>query len=238
MADVFALSAGVGLTSVLLGDLDIDEAVQVWREDLPLHVLTAGPLPPNPSELIGSARMAALISDLVERGVTVVLDSPPLLPVTDAALLASSHRRRPGRHPCRQDPHRATRRSLRGAAHHRGHRAGVVLNRVSRKKSSSGYYGSYEGYHSDPNKKANRAAAAPSAPSALPWPTEATEPTGDVVLAGPPALTPTATAAPAPEPMPEPAPVQAAAPRSSSSTRRPRTVGALRHVPGRGPHRE
>ncbi|MBK7625553.1 MAG: polysaccharide biosynthesis tyrosine autokinase [Kineosporiaceae bacterium] len=76
VADVFALSAGVGLTSVLLGDLDIDEAVQVWREDLPLHVLTAGPLPPNPSELIGSARMAALISDLVERGVTVVLDSP------------------------------------------------------------------------------------------------------------------------------------------------------------------
>ena len=33
----------------------------------------------------------------------------------------------------------------------------MVLNRVSRKKSSSGYYGSYEGYHSDPNKKANRA---------------------------------------------------------------------------------
>ena len=208
VADVFALSAGVGLTSVLLGDLDIDEAVQVWREDLPLHVLTAGPLPPNPSELIGSARMAALISDLVERGVTVVLDSPPLLPVTDAALLARATDgalvvTRAGKTHTEQLAAACEALRITGATV-----LGVVLNRVSRKKSSSGYYGSYEGYHSDPNKKANRAAAAPAAPSTLPWPTEATEPTGDVV----PAVPPAPAAAAAPEPMPEPAPVQAAAP--------------------------
>lgn len=172
VADVFALSGGVGLTSVLLGDLDIDDAVQVWREDLPLRILTAGPLPPNPSELIGSARMAALIADLVERGVTVVLDSPPLLPVTDAALLARATDgalvvTRAGRTHTEQLAAACEALRITGAIV-----LGVVLNRVSRKKSSSGYYGSYEGYHSDPNKKADRAAAAPSPPSTLPWPAE------------------------------------------------------------------
>ena len=88
LADVFTLSSGIGLTSVLVGDLSVDDALQRWRDDLPLHVLTAGRIPPNPAELIGSARMAMLIEDLTRRGATVVLDSPPLLPVTDAALLA------------------------------------------------------------------------------------------------------------------------------------------------------
>lgn len=149
IADVFALSAGVGLTSVLLGDLELEDALQVWREDLPLRVLTSGPLPPNPAELIGSARMAALITDLAGQGITAVFDSPPLLPVTDAALLA-----------------RVTDGALlvtRAASTHAEQLAagcdalriaganvlGVVLNRVPRKRNGT-YYGGYaaEGYHS------------------------------------------------------------------------------------------
>lgn len=145
VSDVFALPSGIGLTSVLLGDLPLNDALQTWQEDLPLRVLTAGPLPPNPSELIGSTRMVSLINSLTSDGVTVVLDSPPLLPVTDAALLA-----------------RATDGALvvtRAASTHSEQLAaaceslritgsavlGVVLNRVPRRRSSS-YYGGYDNY--------------------------------------------------------------------------------------------
>ncbi|MBK6873772.1 MAG: polysaccharide biosynthesis tyrosine autokinase [Kineosporiaceae bacterium] len=149
LADVFALSSGVGLTSVLLGDLSVDEAAQSWRDDLPLRVLTAGPIPPNPAELIGSSRMASLIRQLTDSGATVVLDSPPLLPVTDAALLARATdgalivTRAAKTH---ADQLGAACESLRIAG---ATVLGVVLNRVPRKRNGT-YYGGYaaEGYHS------------------------------------------------------------------------------------------
>jgi polysaccharide biosynthesis transport protein len=88
IADMLGMPSGVGLTTVLLGEIDLQSALQTWHTGLPLTVLTSGPVPPNPSELIGSTRMAQLIEDLTTDGVTVVIDSPPLLPVTDAAVLA------------------------------------------------------------------------------------------------------------------------------------------------------
>ncbi len=88
IAELFGLPSGVGLTTVLVGDVPVEDAVQTWRDDLNLSVLTSGPLPPNPSELIGSHRMAELITQLTSVGFMVVVDSPPLLPVTDAAVLA------------------------------------------------------------------------------------------------------------------------------------------------------
>jgi len=88
IADLFGLPGGVGLTSVLIGDVAADDAVHVWHPDLPLEILTAGPLPPNPSELLSSDRMGELIRAYTAAGRTVVVDSPPLLPVTDAAVLA------------------------------------------------------------------------------------------------------------------------------------------------------
>ncbi len=145
IADVFTLSSGVGLTSVLLGDLALDEALQPWRPDLPLKVLTAGPIPPNPAELIGSARMKALIGELTDAGITVVLDSPPLLPVTDAALLARASdgalvvTRAASTHV--EQLAEAT-QALRTAG---ANVLGVVLNRIPRKKGS-GYYGGYDAY--------------------------------------------------------------------------------------------
>ncbi len=145
IADVFTLSSGVGLTSVLLGDVPIDDALQPWRDDLPLRVLTAGPIPPNPAELIGSTRMKALITHLADRGATVVLDSPPLLPVTDAALLARASdgalvvTRAASTH---TEQLAAASEALRIAG---ATVLGVVLNRVPRKRGSA-YYGGYDGY--------------------------------------------------------------------------------------------
>lgn len=74
----------LGLSSVLLG-ASLDEAlVQVSPFGSHLRILPAGPKPPNPSELIGSKRMSALLAELTERADVVVIDTPPLLVVSDA----------------------------------------------------------------------------------------------------------------------------------------------------------
>jgi capsular exopolysaccharide synthesis family protein len=87
MADYMGIEGAVGLTDVLIGRAQLADAVQRWgRTDL--YLLPAGQLPPNPSELLGSALMADLIKQLHQQYDVVLYDAPPLLPVTDAAVLA------------------------------------------------------------------------------------------------------------------------------------------------------
>jgi capsular exopolysaccharide synthesis family protein len=88
VADYMGLEGAVGLTSVLLGRVDLDAALQAWGTG-GLHVLASGPLPPNPSELLGSAGMQQLLHELEDRADIVLIDAPPLLPVTDAAVLGT-----------------------------------------------------------------------------------------------------------------------------------------------------
>jgi capsular exopolysaccharide synthesis family protein len=88
IAERLGLDDGVGTTTVLIGQISLDEALQK-HSDSGLSVLTAGRRPPNPSELLQSHAMEELIRDLRSRFDVVLLDAPPLLPVTDAALLAS-----------------------------------------------------------------------------------------------------------------------------------------------------
>ena len=87
IAHSLGLESDAGLTTILIGRATLPEVVQAWG-DARLHVLTSGQVPPNPSELLGSHAMAVLLSQMATRYDVVVLDSPPLLPVTDAALLA------------------------------------------------------------------------------------------------------------------------------------------------------
>ncbi len=76
-----------GLTSLILGSGDRQECVV--ETDIPnLHVLPSGPLPPNPSELLGSQRMQELLHELAQQADVVLIDSPPVLPLADAAVLA------------------------------------------------------------------------------------------------------------------------------------------------------
>ncbi|SEJ40404.1 polysaccharide biosynthesis tyrosine autokinase [Demequina mangrovi] len=87
MAQYMSVEAGVGLTDVLIGRLELADAIQRWgRSDL--HLLPAGSIPPNPSELLGSSLMESLIHKLDGEFDVVLYDAPPLLPVTDAAVLA------------------------------------------------------------------------------------------------------------------------------------------------------
>jgi capsular exopolysaccharide synthesis family protein len=86
--DYLGLDNGVGLTQVLAGQLDIEGAIVPWGRGL-LDVLPCGALPPNPSELLGSRQMGALLEELRRRYDFIVIDSAPLLPVTDAAVLTT-----------------------------------------------------------------------------------------------------------------------------------------------------
>jgi capsular exopolysaccharide synthesis family protein len=88
LADIFGVERAVGLTDVLAGRLDLDHVVQPWG-DSGVTVLPSGPLPPNPAELLGSVAMGALLDRARESYDLVVIDTPPLLPVTDPAVLAA-----------------------------------------------------------------------------------------------------------------------------------------------------
>jgi non-specific protein-tyrosine kinase len=72
---------------VLSGLATLEDALQPWGRNA-MWVLASGPLPPNPSEVLGSHQMIDLLKSLDDRADVVVFDSPPLLPVTDAAVLA------------------------------------------------------------------------------------------------------------------------------------------------------
>ena len=86
MAGVYGVDSQIGLAQVLVGDVTAEEALQESTIEH-LKVMSAGRVPHNPSELLGSHRMQQLLQEL-SRDHLVVLDAPPLLPVTDAALLA------------------------------------------------------------------------------------------------------------------------------------------------------
>ena len=87
IAEYAGIEGSVGLTTVLIGRADVEDVVQPLGTTT-LDLLPAGQIPPNPSELLGSPAMAGLLDRLTTSYDTVVLDSPPLLPVTDAAVLS------------------------------------------------------------------------------------------------------------------------------------------------------
>jgi capsular exopolysaccharide synthesis family protein len=87
VSEYLGLDRVIGLTNVLAGQVAIDEVLQHSGPDA-LTVLPSGTLPPNPSELLGSRNMVDLISAMRQRFDTVIIDTPPLLPVTDAAVVS------------------------------------------------------------------------------------------------------------------------------------------------------
>lgn len=126
---VFGLSNQVGLSDVLKQEVPLEKALQAT--DIPaVQVLTSGPLPPNPAELLGAPRTAELIEQLAQRFDMVLLDTPALLAVTDAAVLAPAV---DGvilvvrRAQTRQEAVRAARRQL---ANVKAKVVGIVINRA------------------------------------------------------------------------------------------------------------
>lgn len=86
--EFFGLSNRIGFTSMLLGDAPASEAIQKVRGDLPIGLVASGPLAPNPAELLASKRAVSVIEELDRQCDLLIIDSPPVLPVTDAQVIS------------------------------------------------------------------------------------------------------------------------------------------------------
>jgi polysaccharide biosynthesis transport protein len=87
--EIFDLPQEPGLSNLLVGDCKPSEAVRKWKNVPGLCVLAAGMIPPNPAELLGSKRFEEYVSTLGEHFDWVLVDSPPVLAVADAAVVAN-----------------------------------------------------------------------------------------------------------------------------------------------------
>ncbi|WP_121610644.1 CpsD/CapB family tyrosine-protein kinase [Mesobacillus foraminis] len=84
----FNLTNTFGLTTVLAKQISLDKAIN--EMDVPnLYVLTSGPIPPNPAELMGSVGMERFIKEVKDSFDVIIFDTPPVLAVTDAQVLAN-----------------------------------------------------------------------------------------------------------------------------------------------------
>jgi succinoglycan biosynthesis transport protein ExoP len=141
LREMFALADDRGLTNVLLGDR-IELSVHGVMDNL--DVMPAGPTAPNPSEMLGGRQMRALIQQLAGRYAMVILDSAPVLPVTDSVTLAASVQ---GVLLVTQEGQTSTKQigqALARLEQVQAHLVGTVLNQSSTKKR--GGYGGYGGY--------------------------------------------------------------------------------------------
>ncbi|MBF0120528.1 MAG: polysaccharide biosynthesis tyrosine autokinase, partial [Desulfobacterales bacterium] len=86
---MFNLSRDIGMTNVLVGNKKIDEVV--LQTGIPnLSMIPSGPIPPNPSEILGSNRMKDILELLKEKFDKVIVDTPPITAVTDAVILSKA----------------------------------------------------------------------------------------------------------------------------------------------------
>lgn len=86
--EYMGLDGSIGLTDALIGQANINDLVQQYG-DTNLWVLGSGAIPPNPSELLGSTAMRAVLEDLAAQFDQVIIDAPPVLPVTDSVVLST-----------------------------------------------------------------------------------------------------------------------------------------------------
>ncbi len=139
----FSLSNRAGLSSLLSQQADLEDVVQDSGVSN-LSIMTSGPIPPNPAEMMASNRMSAVLQELRQRYDMILFDTPPLLAVTDAQIVAS-----------KSDgvimvvSYGKVKRDIAAKAKANLDRVGakmlgVVLNNVKR-KASEGYYYYYYG---------------------------------------------------------------------------------------------
>lgn len=143
--EFFDLDNDIGFTSVLHGVVPVSAAIQTFADEPSVSVLVSGPIPSDPSELLASRRTAEVLASLRADGALVLVDSPPVLPVTDALVIskwvdATLLVTNAGSTNMRQ-----VQRALELLDQVDGPVVGTVLNRAPSGASSYGY-GNYAGY--------------------------------------------------------------------------------------------
>lgn len=128
-----------GLTNILVGDATFDSVVQTPNSD-GLFVLTSGDIPPNPSVLLGSEAMGVLLRELRHRFDVILLDAPPVLPVTDAAVLTPQTSGALIVVNCKGVHRQQVAASVEALHQVDGRVLGVVLQRVSKGSNEPGYH--------------------------------------------------------------------------------------------------
>ena len=160
----FNLSNARGLTNYLSGEGPIEDLLQNYEKMPNLKMLTSGPIPPNPAELLGSDEMRKLLGLLSERFTHIIVDSPPAISFTDASIISTFvdgvilvvHAGRSSRAVVR----RARQQLLDVGANV----FGVVLNNVKAESHdyyyAAGYYSGYSEYYGDSDENGDGARAA------------------------------------------------------------------------------
>jgi capsular exopolysaccharide synthesis family protein len=139
----------VGLANVLQGRCSLDDAILTRNEDLPdnLHLMLCGEIPQNPAELLDSPQARKLLAELGERYDLIILDSPPVLPVTDPLILARIAHGVVIVARCQATTRSELQRSLSLLRQGDNNLLGVVLNEVDARREEAGYGVGYYAYH-------------------------------------------------------------------------------------------
>jgi capsular exopolysaccharide synthesis family protein len=128
-----------GLTNILVEDFSINSMIQETGIDN-VNLLTSGPIPPNPSELLSSQKMQVILDTLQTQADYVIIDAPPVIAVTDACVLASKVDGIAlviGAGMVRPEMAQKAKDLLQKA---KGHILGVILNRVEIDEEHAFYY--------------------------------------------------------------------------------------------------
>jgi capsular exopolysaccharide synthesis family protein len=147
-----------GLTNILVGEASIEDVLQDTHVE-GLKLISSGPLPPNPAEMLDSDPMRRLIQDLKEYADIVIFDSPPAIVLTDAVVLSSKVERTILVAEAGQVTKEAFGEAVRLIRNARGNLLGVVLNKL--RLSASDYY--YYYYYYDYSHESPRVIAPPEA---------------------------------------------------------------------------
>lgn len=146
--DFFGLSNDVGLTSVLLGRVALSDAMLEVSAEPRLRVIPSGPIPPNPAEILSLDRIVQVIDSLADYADVVILDCPPVLPVSDTLLISRMADGVLVVASVQQTTTKQLHRTVELLEQVDAPMMGVALNRVPTENSSYGYeYGYYRADH-------------------------------------------------------------------------------------------
>jgi capsular exopolysaccharide synthesis family protein len=139
--EVFEMAQEPGLSNVLVGAVDINTAIRATGNPF-LFVLPAGHVPPNPAELLGSVRYRKLLEQLAKEFDWIIVDAPPVMAVTDAAVVSNGVAGVVFVVGAEMTPRRTAQTALEQLAGARAKVIGAVLNRVNVHRHSY-YYAQY-----------------------------------------------------------------------------------------------